>query len=126
MPFRALLIGNGQIVDSLDMGGLADVLDGGDEALGTGVEKMFGLGAAIGFAPLSGFEVFVLGEAGSFTEGDEPNREARVGDAVEDAIELTAIMLPYGKGTRVRVGTYVSHEVCFSGLVSDGGAKTKT
>lgn len=90
------------------MGGLADVLDRGDEALGTRIEKMLGQRPAVIFAPLSSLEVFLWREASRFAEGYEPDRESRMDDSVEDAIELTTIMLPYG---------VVSHEVCFSGPV---------
>lgn len=105
LPPRTSLVGDGEVVDGLDMRCMADVLDRRDEALCTRVKEMLRLWTTVGLAPLSRFKKLLVRVASRLAEGDEPDREVRVGNPMEDAIELTAIMLPY---------EVVSHEVCFS------------
>lgn len=56
---------------------------------------MLRLRAAVGGAPGLRFGVLLWREAGCFAEGNEPDGVAVVSDAVEDALEFAAIMLPY-------------------------------
>lgn len=95
LPLGALLISYGKIINSLDVAGLADVLDGGNETFCSGIQQVLGQGSVVGLAPFGGFQVFGAGETGGFAERDEPDGELGVGDAVEDAVELAAIVLPY-------------------------------
>lgn len=89
LPLRALLVGDGDVVDGLDVrGALADLLHRGDEALGARVQQVLRLRAALARAKGRGLGVLGGREARGFAEGDEPYGEARVRDAVEDAGEL--------------------------------------
>lgn len=77
----AAAVGDGEVVDGLDMGSVAHVLDGGDEALCARVEQVLGLGPAVGLAPLLHLSVLLRREARRLAEGDEPGWEALLRDA---------------------------------------------
>ena len=72
VPPVASLVGDGQDVDGADVGGLAEVLDRRDEALGPGVQLVLGLGPVVGGTPFLRLGELLRGVTGGFREGDEP------------------------------------------------------
>lgn len=94
LPLITLLISNGQVVYSLDVGGFANLLNGGDEAFCAWVEEVLRLRAAFDGAEGLGVSILFGGEARSFTEGDKPDWEMRMRYAMEDAGELAGVFLP--------------------------------
>lgn len=87
-------VGDGQVVDGLDLGSAAHVLDGGDEALCARVEQVTGLGPVGSIAPFLHFAMLLRCEARGLAEGDEPGWESVAGDAGEDTIEFMLVLLP--------------------------------
>ncbi len=72
VPPAASLVGDGQDVDGADVGGLAEMLDRRDEALGPGVQLVPGLGPVVGGTPFLRLGELLRSETGGFREGDEP------------------------------------------------------
>ena len=71
-PLAAALVGDGEVVDGFYVVSTAEALHRRDEAFRAGVEQVLRLGAAGALAPVLGGEKLGGGEAGGFTEGDEP------------------------------------------------------
>lgn len=74
------VVGDGQVINGLDVGGPAHVLDGGDEALCARVEQVTGLWTVVGHTPLLHFVLLLRREARGLAEGDEPGWEPVLGD----------------------------------------------
>ena len=63
LPVATALVGNGHVVDCLDVGCRAQVLNRGDESFGPRIQEMFGLWPVLGSAPLLGLEILLRCEA---------------------------------------------------------------
>lgn len=74
MELLVALVGDRQVVDSLDMWCFSQVLHGGDKSLGTWVQEMLGLGLLVLFAPQDRLLVLLPGEPCCLTEADQPCR----------------------------------------------------
>jgi len=67
-----VLVRDRHVVDSFDMFGLSKMLDSCHEAFRAGVEKVFGNGAVVLFAPHSCGFCFLGSISCCFAEADEP------------------------------------------------------
>lgn len=98
LPLAPPLVRDGEIVDGLDMGRVPHVRDGRDKALGPRVQEVLRLRVVVGVAPGLRLGVLLWREARPFAEGDQPDGEVLVRDAVEDPREFALVVLPWEVG----------------------------